>query len=97
MEPESDIPSPRTPPAVVSVPVALYNLMALCYYGSGPRHAQAPAQAVVETRTIPNPQPEGDLDAPRQVLVPDALPAAYRPRGYAARPPKPVKEDADAQ
>ena len=54
--------SERGPAPVVSLPVALYNAMALCFYGEGPRHWEL-AQHVPGFNDV-SPRPEQGIFPP---------------------------------
>ena len=100
MEPGSDTPHPTAPTGYVQIPQALADRLFHCYYGTGPRKGQSAASLASELGTNPPEsisQPEGELSAPKQVLRTDLLPRGFTPRGFAARPPTPVKEQTHAQ
>ena len=72
MTEEERLKSKRPTPARMEVPVALYNAMALCFYGEGPRYWElTTGQARVKDMAPPESR---DKMFPGHISVPDVPP-----------------------
>lgn len=83
--------NPLVLPHGVFVPLALWERMADCYYGNGPRSTPRPEPTPVAP--LPS-QPISPLQDPGELTLKTPVPPGYRPAGIHLRKPPPPSNNA---